>query len=60
MTQLRRWIRRWMRPVIASMLALGTLAGAEAAMNAYLTWEIGLVEQIKRDGDARFRYVGRG
>src|SRR6266849_5562484 len=29
--------------------------GAEAAMNAYLRWEIGLVAQIARDGDARFR-----
>jgi len=35
-------------------------AGAEAAMNAYLSWEIGLVAQIARDGDARFRYLGRG
>ncbi|HEX7969095.1 MAG TPA: rhodanese-like domain-containing protein [Stellaceae bacterium] len=43
----------WYRPYDRS-------AGAEAAMNAYLTWEIGLVEQVKRDGDARFRYVGRG
>jgi rhodanese-related sulfurtransferase/predicted metal-dependent enzyme (double-stranded beta helix superfamily) len=33
--------------------------GAEAAMNAYLNWEIGLVAQIARDGDARFRYLGR-
>jgi len=32
--------------------------GAEAAMNAYLRWEIGLVAQIARDGDARFRYLG--
>jgi len=31
----------------------------EAAMNAYLNWEIGLVAQIARDGDARFRYLGR-
>jgi rhodanese-related sulfurtransferase/predicted metal-dependent enzyme (double-stranded beta helix superfamily) len=33
-------------------------SGAEAAMQAYLTWEVGLLEQIKRDGDARFRYIG--
>ncbi|HET7595103.1 MAG TPA: rhodanese-like domain-containing protein [Stellaceae bacterium] len=33
------------------------LSGAEAAMKAYLTWEIGLLEQIDRDGDARFRYI---
>ena len=30
-------------------------AGVEAAMNAYLRWEVALVEQIERDGDARFR-----
>jgi rhodanese-related sulfurtransferase len=35
-------------------------SGAEAAMQAYLTWEVGLLEQIKRDGDARFRYIERG
>ncbi len=35
-------------------------AGVEAAMNAYLTWEVGLVEQIHRDGDARFRHLGAG
>jgi len=28
----------------------------EKAMQAYLTWEVGLVEQIERDGDARFHY----
>lgn len=33
-------------------------AGVEAAMNAYLTWEVGLVAQIERDGDARFRHLG--
>ena len=33
-------------------------AGVEAAMNAYLSWEVGLVEQIARDGDARFRTLG--
>ena len=27
----------------------------EAAMKAYLDWETALVEQIERDGDARFR-----
>ncbi len=26
----------------------------EAAMNAYLSWEIGLVEQVERDGGADF------
>ncbi|MGO8916692.1 MAG: rhodanese-like domain-containing protein [Stellaceae bacterium] len=30
-------------------------ADVEAAMNAYLSWEVALVEQIARDGDARFR-----
>jgi rhodanese-related sulfurtransferase len=35
-------------------------SGAEAAMQAYLTWEVGLLEQIKRDGDARFRYIECG
>jgi rhodanese-related sulfurtransferase len=35
-------------------------AGAEAAMTAYLAWEVGLLEQIKRDGDARFRYIECG
>jgi rhodanese-related sulfurtransferase len=33
-------------------------AGVEAAMNAYLSWEVALVEQIARDGDARFRTLG--
>lgn len=28
---------------------------AQAAMQDYLTWEVNLVEQIERDGDARFR-----
>ena len=46
-------IDAWYRPYDRS-------AGAEAAMNAYLSWEIGLVEQIKRDGGARFRHVRRG
>ena len=30
-------------------------AEVEKAMRDYLTWEVNLVEQIKRDGDARFR-----
>jgi rhodanese-related sulfurtransferase len=30
-------------------------SGIEAAMNAYLSWEVALVEQIARDGDAKFR-----
>jgi rhodanese-related sulfurtransferase len=29
----------------------------EGAMRAYLTWEVGLVPQIERDGDARFRIL---
>ncbi len=29
--------------------------GAEQAMKDYLNWEVALVEQIARDGDARFR-----
>ncbi|MCE2494107.1 MAG: thiosulfate sulfurtransferase [Alphaproteobacteria bacterium] len=29
----------------------------EQAMQDYLTWEIGLVEQVERDGDARFDIV---
>lgn len=29
--------------------------GVEEAMRAYLSWETALVEQIERDGDARFR-----
>jgi rhodanese-related sulfurtransferase/predicted metal-dependent enzyme (double-stranded beta helix superfamily) len=28
-----------------------------AAMRAYLAWETGLLTQIARDGDARFRYI---
>ena len=31
--------------------------GVEGAMRAYLTWEVGLVPQIERDGDARFRVL---
>ncbi|HXY98918.1 MAG TPA: rhodanese-like domain-containing protein [Stellaceae bacterium] len=34
-------------------------ADVEAAMNAYLRWEVALIEQIARDGDARFRALGR-
>lgn len=30
-------------------------SGVEAAMRAYLSWETALVDQIARDGDARFR-----
>lgn len=30
--------------------------GVEQAMQAYLTWEVALVEQIERDGTARFRH----
>jgi rhodanese-related sulfurtransferase/predicted metal-dependent enzyme (double-stranded beta helix superfamily) len=33
----------------------GTLV--ENAMRAYLTWEVGLVPQIHRDGDARFKVL---
>jgi rhodanese-related sulfurtransferase/predicted metal-dependent enzyme (double-stranded beta helix superfamily) len=33
----------------------GTLV--EDAMKAYLTWEVGLVPQIHRDGDARFKVL---
>jgi rhodanese-related sulfurtransferase/predicted metal-dependent enzyme (double-stranded beta helix superfamily) len=33
----------------------GTLV--EDAMKAYLTWEVGLVPQIERDGDARFKVL---
>ena len=30
-------------------------SGQEDKMREYLSWEVGLVEQIERDGDARFR-----
>ena len=30
-------------------------AHIKAAMSAYLDWEIGLLEQVARDGDAPFR-----
>jgi hypothetical protein len=29
--------------------------GAEQAMNDYLSWEMGLVEQVELDGTLRFR-----
>jgi rhodanese-related sulfurtransferase len=41
----------WLRPYDRD-------AGQEAAMQAYLTWEVDLVEQINRDGDARFQILG--
>ncbi|BBK42369.1 rhodanese-like domain-containing protein [Allostella vacuolata] len=31
--------------------------GIEEAMHQYLTWEVDLVAQVERDGDARFRVV---
>ena len=31
--------------------------GVEAAMNQYLTWEVDLVAQVQRDGDARFNVM---
>ncbi len=31
--------------------------GVEQAMRDYLAWEVGLVEQVERDGDARFRVI---
>ena len=34
-------------------------AGVEAAMRDYLSWEIDLVAQIERDGDARFHIAPR-
>jgi rhodanese-related sulfurtransferase len=39
----------WLRPYDREQ-------GVEAAMQEYLSWEVDLVEQIKRDGDARFRF----
>ncbi|HEX7928292.1 MAG TPA: rhodanese-like domain-containing protein [bacterium] len=39
----------WLRPYDREQ-------GVEAAMKEYLSWEVDLVEQIKRDGDARFRF----
>jgi rhodanese-related sulfurtransferase/predicted metal-dependent enzyme (double-stranded beta helix superfamily) len=44
-------IDAWYRPY-------DRLSGADAAMKAYLRWEVGLLAQIERDGDARFRYLG--
>ena len=32
----------------------------KAAMKEYLTWEVDLVPQIERDGDARFRVGAAG
>ena len=31
--------------------------GVEEAMNQYLTWEVDLVAQVQRDGDARFNVL---
>jgi rhodanese-related sulfurtransferase len=41
----------WLRPYDRD-------TGQEAAMKEYLSWEVDLVEHIKRDGDARFRILG--
>jgi len=38
----------WLRPYDRT-------GGVEQAMNEYLAWEIDLVDQIERDGTARFR-----
>ena len=38
----------WLRPYDRT-------GGVEQAMNEYLAWEIDLVDQIERDGSARFR-----
>ena len=32
-------------------------SGVEQAMQDYLTWEVGLVGQVERDGDARFNVI---
>lgn len=32
--------------------------GTEGAMRQYLDWEVDLVDQIRRDGTARFRALG--
>ena len=32
-------------------------AAREAAMREYLSWEVDLVRQVERDGDARFRVL---
>jgi len=42
----------WSRPYDRG----GDVAGA---IRAYLTWETGLLAQIARDGDARFRYIAK-
>jgi rhodanese-related sulfurtransferase len=34
--------------------------GVEAAMREYLSWEIDLVHEVARDGDARFGEVAKG
>lgn len=39
----------WLRPYDREQ-------GVEAAMKEYLSWEVDLVAQIERDGDARFRH----
>ncbi len=39
----------WLRPYDREQ-------GVEAAMKEYLSWEVDLVQQIKRDGDAHFRH----
>jgi hypothetical protein len=31
--------------------------GGETAMKEYLDWEVDLVAQVERDGDARFRIL---
>ena len=41
----------WLKPYHHS-------GGVEARMKEYLDWELGLVEQIERDGDARFLTAG--
>jgi rhodanese-related sulfurtransferase len=41
----------WLRPYDREQ-------GQEAAMKEYLSWEVDLVGQIERDGDAQFRIVG--
>ena len=43
----------------ASPYALPTEAERFAGFQAYLDWEIGLVEQLKRDGTTRFRMFPR-
>lgn len=43
----------WLRPYDRA-------TGQEAAMKEYLSWEVDLVDQIKRDGDAQFRILPPG